>query len=89
MTLPYTFRWTPRPGHPDESYQFILVESTFNNQFTGPNVGYVGEYTLQSVEPPWIPGMGNYSWTVAIYGADGSTGTMYDTRRVRFTNVAQ
>ncbi len=90
VALPYTFRWTPRPGHSDETYRFVLNESTLNNRFTSPSVGYAGAYTLQNVDLPTVPGVPpNFSWTVLIYGADGATGYMRDYRKVSFTNLAQ
>ncbi len=90
VALPYTFRWTPRPGHSDETYRFVLNETTLNNQFTGPSVGYAGAYTLQSVTLPTYPGVpSNFIWSIDIYGADGSRGYIAEQRKVSFTNLAQ
>jgi len=88
VTLPHTFRWTPRPGNPNETYRFYLSETT-GNTFFSPDLGHNGEYTLRAEDVPTsLDPAPTFTWTVLIYTADGSRGEMHG-RKVSFTNLAQ
>lgn len=89
VTLPYTFRWTPRPGNPDETYKFVIVDTTFNKTFTSPDLGHMGEYTLSPESLTFYPPIPQqFSWYVEIHTADGSMGYPLN-RPVSFTSSAQ
>jgi len=86
ITLPYDFKWAPRPATPQDHYSVAFNGSV---QFNGADVGYAGSYTLQSL-PGGAP-IGpthSYFWTVAISWPDGSIGYQFsvDASQVFFNN---
>lgn len=89
VTLPYTFRWTPRAGHPDEMYTFYIVDTSLNRTFASPNLGHAGEYSLSAESLTFFPDIPQqFSWYVEINMADGSKGQTL-VQNVNFTNSAQ
>ncbi len=91
VSLPYTFRWTPRPGNPDETYKFIVVDTTNGTTFTSLDLGYAGEYTLSAdsiTVDPFNPFPPQFSWRIQIDTADGSKGES-QSRPVYFANSVQ
>ncbi len=89
VTLPYTFRWTPRPGHPDEMYRFYIVDTTLSKTFVSPELGHVGAYTLSAESITFYPEIPQkFQWYILISTPDGSTGRSL-INNVNFTNSAQ
>ena len=84
--LPTTFRWTPRPATPTDSYVFYLYNFEIGGPefVTDPELGYVSSYTLSGLPPGFSAGV-EYSWEVWLYGPDGSFGVSYEYNDVTFS----
>ncbi len=85
-SLPVTFRWTPRsgtPGEAGESYRFHLIDpSVSSREFTSPDLGHVGQYTLTTLPDGWDSGT-TFAWTVDVTTPAGA-GQARDRYPVRF-----
>jgi len=87
VSLPYTFRWRPRPATPSDSYEFDLYDPTDGNPyFYTPPLGYVGNYTLTGL-PGGFSTDDWYVWEVWIYSPDGGFGISREARWVKFSNA--
>jgi len=85
ISVPYTFRWTPRPGVPSDSYNLEIFDSGFTNVWDATSLGYVGQYTLNSL-PPELSYPVTYAWRVWV-GAPGAA-CISSSRTVRFSSTA-
>jgi hypothetical protein len=83
VSLPHTFRWTPRPATISDSYEWDLYND-YVWWWTDPLLGYVGQYTLNSLPSGFSPG--DYYWEVWVYAPDGGYGISYDLYAVTITN---
>lgn len=85
VSLPYSFRWTPRPATPSDQYEFNLYDFDESGPyfFTDPPLGYVGSYTLGSLPEGFASGV-PYGWEVWVYSPDGGSGISYELRLVTF-----
>jgi hypothetical protein len=71
VSLPYTFTWNRRAITTD-SYELNLADMSDDDPWwwTDPPLGYVGNYTLNSLPAGFVPGE-QYSWWVWVYGPGG------------------
>jgi hypothetical protein len=85
VSLPYTFRWTPRPATPQDSYS---VRFSGSASFSSGPLGYTDSYTLSALPPgaPSGPSAGYY-WLVHVAWPDGSNGVQHIDSRVYFNNA--
>jgi len=72
--LPVTFQWQPRIGSSSDSYMLEIFKSNSSTPwFDTPRLGYVGNYTLNSLPAGFTTGE-QYGWYVWIFGPDDSYG---------------
>lgn len=73
VTVPTIFIWNPRPASPGDSYEFNLIDDETQQTYfyTNPPLGYVNNYTLDSLPGNMAYGEG-YAWTIWAYGPGGS-----------------
>jgi hypothetical protein len=87
VPLPVTFTWEKRVASPNDSYQFMLYDSSdFDPYFeTSPlELGYVDHFTLASLPPGFTYDV-SYGWEIWIRQADGAYGIVLETRKVKFS----
>jgi predicted outer membrane repeat protein len=89
VSLPTTFRWTPRPASPTDSYEFNLFDYEDGDPYfyTDPPLGYVSAFTLHSLPPGFAPDV-YYTWNIWVYSPDGGYGISYWSYYVRFTTTS-
>ena len=64
--LPYTVRWSKRPGSPSDSYALRIYDtSEFNPLFVSPYVGYNESYNLASLPAGFSQGT-EYTWGTCL-----------------------
>ncbi len=87
VSLPYTFRWTPRPATPSDSYSLAVYDPTDLEPyvFTEP-LGYVGSVNVTYLPPGLNPGT-QYRWEVLVWSPDGGLGISREARAVTFSNT--
>jgi hypothetical protein len=90
VSLPATFRWTPRPATPSDSYEFDLFDPDTGDPyfFTVPPLGYVAAYTLIGLPSGFSTGT-PYVWNVWVYSPDGGYGISYYAYYVMFSTTGQ
>jgi hypothetical protein len=85
VSVPRTFQWTPRPATPTDSYEFNLYDFNDLDPYFFIEVGYVDNYTLNSLPEGFNVG-NQYAWEIWVYSPDGGFGISYETRDVYFSN---
>jgi hypothetical protein len=85
IAVPYTFKWTPRPGVPSDSYSLEIFDAGYTNVWNARDLGYVGQYTLNSL-PNELKYPHPYMWWVWV-GAPGAT-CISSARSVTFSSSA-
>ena len=87
VSLPRTFYWTPRPATPSDVYRFDLYDPDDGDPwwYTEPTLGYVGNYTLNSLPSGFSPWT-EYWWEIRVYGP-GGVGFSYEARAVAFSDA--
>ena len=97
VNFPATFTWQPRPAVISDNYEYDVYDlGTFNPWFASDPLGYMGQYTLNSlpednVNPdgePFFSGF-PYYWEVWTYGPDGGYGVSLEYRQVTFGPARQ
>jgi hypothetical protein len=81
VALPYTFQWTPRAGVPSDNYIFEIWNPDFSYGWASPELGYVSQYTLNSLPSSSFSLATAYYWDVGVVGADGSNCWSFDQKR--------
>jgi hypothetical protein len=80
IPLPRTFSWQRRINSPTDSYQIKIVDYTnppplYTEKFTSPALGYLDQFTFQTLD--WPAGMVygyTYYWYVIVHAPDSSSG---------------
>jgi hypothetical protein len=86
VSLPYTFTWNRRAITTD-SYELNLADMNSDDLWwwTDPPLGYVDNYTLNSLPAGFVPGQ-QYGWWLWVYGP-GGYGVSYYYYTITFSNV--
>lgn len=86
ISLPYTFTWRQWEQVTDD-YELNLADVTDLDPYwwTGPSLGYVGSYRMESLPVDFVPGE-EYGWWLWVYGPDGYGVSRYH-YVVTFTNT--
>ncbi len=89
VSLPDTFRWTPRPATPADTYKFRLYDLVHpaTSFITDPPLGYVDSYTLNSLPSGFSSGT-PYDWEVWVDSPDGGSGVSRELRQVKLSSLA-
>lgn len=87
VAVPYSFKWTPRPASPTDSYKFELETLVNPRTYYYSNLlGYTGSYTLNQL-PAGFTVNEKMLWLIRVYAPDGGWGYSYDWRYVTFSNT--
>jgi len=86
VSLPYTFTWNRRAITTD-SYELNLADMNSDDLWwwTDPPLGYVDNYTLNSLPAGFVPGQ-QYGWWLWVYGP-GVYGVSYYYYTITFSNM--
>lgn len=79
--LPITFEWQQRLGAPSDSY--ILGLGTSGKLWQTPELGHVGNYTLDTLPPGFTTGV-QYFWALWVLGPGDSVGYINQMREITF-----
>lgn len=87
INLPFMFQWTTRP-HVLESYELNIFDAADGDPYfyNEPALGYTDRFTLNGIPAGFSTGV-EYSWTVWMYGPDGSYGISHYRHDLTFLNV--
>jgi hypothetical protein len=80
VALPYTFQWTPRAGVPSDNYRIEISKDNWSTWWSGPTLGYVSQYVLNSL-PSELSLNTQNKWDVAAFSPDGSWCYSFDQNR--------
>jgi hypothetical protein len=81
VALPYAFQWTRRVGVPSDNYFFEIFKPDYSYGWASPTLGYVSQYTLNSLPTSSFSFGTTYYWDVGVAGVDGSYCYSFDQSR--------
>lgn len=87
VSLPGAFTWSKRLDSPTDSYEFNLFDVSDGDPYfyTNPPLGFVSNFTLQSL-PPGFETNYYYVWNMWAYDGLGGFGISYYSSWVAFSN---
>jgi hypothetical protein len=84
VTLPSTFQWTPRTGVSSDNYFFEIFKPDYSYWWASSDLGYVSQYTLNSLPSSSFSTGTEYYWDVVVVGADSYCYSFDQNRTVTF-----